>query len=100
MIGNYSEHPVKVFFNKGLVELSKDTQLNVSVNTDDKSVFSTTISNEYAYLAFELERLKNEDGTLMYNAANIYEWIELLKRNGNYQAFNKVTKFFPMNTES
>ena len=100
VIGNYSEHPVKVFFNKGLVELSKDTQLNVSVNTDDKSVFSTTISNEYAYLAFELERLKNEDGTLMYNAANIYEWIELLKRNGNYQAFNKVTKFFPMNTES
>lgn len=96
VIGSYSEHPIKVFFNKGLVELSKDTQLNVSVNTDDKSVFSTTISNEYAYLAFELERLKNDDESLVYNAANIYEWIELLKKNGNYQAFNKVTKTIPI----
>ena len=46
-----------------------------------------------------IQILKNEDGTLMYNAANIYEWIELLKRNGNYQAFNKVKKSFSLNTE-
>lgn len=90
-IEKYSEHPLSIFYNKGLVGLSNDTQINVSVNTDDKSVFSTNISNEYAYLAFELENQRNDDNSLMYNPANIYEWIELLKKNGNNQSFIRNT---------
>ena len=87
-IQGYHQHPIHILFDKGLTVRSfQKTQLNVSVNTDDQSVFSTSISNEYAYLAFSLE---SETNGTSYSAADIYEWIELLKRNGNAQSFLNI----------
>lgn len=87
-ITNYQEHPISTMFDKGLRHLSpNNTQLSASVNTDDKSVFSTSISNEYAYLAYGLEQLRSHDGTPLYSISEILEWLSLLKENGNAQVF-------------
>ena len=90
-ISGYEQHPIREMFDKGLGHLVPGkTQLNVSVNTDDKRVFSTSISNEYAYLAFSLEHLLTEDHEPVYGLTEIYDWLDLLRRNGNAQSFTNL----------
>lgn len=90
-IESYAEHPIVEFYNKGLVyepnELEKCAQINVSVNTDDKGVFSTSLSNEYALLASALGQVKNADGKYVYKQAMIYDWISNIQEMGNQQSF-------------
>ena len=88
-IASYQDHPISTMFDKGLRHLSpNNTQLSASVNTDDQSVFSTSISNEYAYLAFGLEQLRADDESRLYSDSEIFEWLSFLKENGNAQVFN------------
>lgn len=87
-IKNYSQHPISILFDKGLNGKSaQKTQMNVSVNTDDQSVFATSISNEYAYLAYGLEQLLNGQHEQVFHQSEICDWIEQLRRNGNAQSF-------------
>lgn len=86
-ISDYSEHPITTFFDKGISANPNFHQLNISINTDDKSVFSTSISNEYAYLAFYLENARNADGEPLYSRFDIFEWLDAIRRNGNEQSF-------------
>lgn len=88
-INGYQEHPVKEMFDKGLNNmLPHKNQICASINTDDKSVFSTTISNEYAYLAYGMMQIKDDMLRKVYSISEINEWIELLKKNGNSQVFS------------
>lgn len=88
----YAQHPIVRLYNKGLVydpeKLEQCAQMNVSINTDDQGVFSTSLSNEYALMANSLSSLKNEEGHHMYNMSDIYDWIERIQTMGNRQAFN------------
>lgn len=92
-IENYSDHPIINFYNKDFSNNSAQLQLNVSINTDDKGVFSTCLSNEYAYLLFYLEHKKDINGNLMYNSFEIYDWINSIRKMGNEQSFGKDIKF-------
>lgn len=88
----YAQHPIVSFYNKGLVhdpeKLSCCAQLNVSINTDDQGVFSTSLSNEYALMASSLSSLKNENGNYLHHISDIYDWIRRIQEMGNQQAFN------------
>lgn len=88
----YAQHPIVRLYNKGLEQnpekLSQCAQMNVSINTDDQGVFSTSLSNEYALMASSLGSLKDEDGNLIYNMSDIYDWIERIQAMGKRQAFN------------
>ena len=84
-IKKYSEHPISSFYNNGLLKNSESVQLNVSVNTDDKSVFSTSLTNEYTYLLFYLE--KNETGSQCYSHFQIMQWLDEIRKMGNEQSF-------------
>ncbi len=86
-IDSYDEHPISYFYDSWLNKNPSETQLNVSINTDDKSVFSTCLSNEYAYLAFYLENKKDENGKPLYNRFEIYNWLDAIRRMGNEQSF-------------
>lgn len=86
-ISNYKDHPIIRLFDNRNDMRNHQLQLSVSVNTDDRSVFSTSISNEYAYLAYDLEKMMDENYNKLYSKADIYKWIEMLKNNGNAQAF-------------
>lgn len=87
-IENYDEHPISNFYDNRLKNSPQETQLNVSINTDDKSIFSTCLSNEYAYLAFYLENKKNSNGVLLYKRFEIYNWLDEIRRMGNEQSFD------------
>lgn len=84
---SYAEHPISVFYDHALLNDSSKTQLNVSINTDDRSVFSTSLVNEYAYLMFYLENKKGKDGNNMYTRFNILQWLDEIRRTGNEQSF-------------
>lgn len=87
-INSYDEHPISNFYDNRLKKSSRETQLNVSINTDDKSVFSTCLSNEYAYLAFYLENKRNDKGECLYKRFEIYNWLDEIRRMGNEQSFD------------
>lgn len=87
----YEEHPIKTFYNLGLTknekELMECPQMNVSVNTDDKGVFSTRLENEYALLACAMEQEMTSEGFQKYKKEFIYEWINNIREMGLQQAF-------------
>lgn len=87
-IKSYDEHPISNFYDNRLKKNPRETQLNVSINTDDKSVFSTCLSNEYAYLAFYLENKRNDKGDFLYKRFEIYSWLDEIRRMGNEQSFD------------
>lgn len=87
-VNSYDEHPISNFYDNCLKKSPQETQLNVSINTDDKSVFSTCLSNEYAYLAFYLENKRNDKGDLLYKRFEIYNWLDEIRRMGNEQSFD------------
>ena len=87
-INSYDEHPISNFYDNRLKKSPRETQLNVSINTDDKSVLSTCLSNEYAYLAFYLENKRNDKGEYLYKRFEIYNWLDEIRRMGNEQSFD------------
>lgn len=92
----YDSHPIFDFYNVGLVlepdGLSKCPQLPVCINTDDQGIFSTYLENEYALLAFALEKAKDENGQNKYNRMCIYQWIDNVRKIGLELSFINVNK--------
>ncbi len=86
-ITNYAEHPISDFYDNALNHNPNEVQLNVSINTDDKSVFSTCLSNEYAYIMFYLETKKDKNNNYMYSRIDILRWLDDIRKMGNEQAF-------------
>lgn len=63
-VQDYSKHPIMEFYNRELEhdykKLEECSQLCVSINTDDKGVFSTSLENEYSLMARALEEMKKK----------------------------------------
>lgn len=96
MIGTlerYDQHPIRNFYNKGLTvnydELMNNPQIDVTINTDDQAIFSTSLENEYAYIALSLEKLRDEKGDVIYKRSMIYEWLNNIRRNSKKVCFNQ-----------
>lgn len=89
---SYADHPISVYYDHALLNDSSKTQLNVSINTDDRSVFSTSLVNEYAYLMFYLENKKDINGNNVYTRFNILQWLDEIRRTGNEQSFRLLQK--------
>lgn len=87
-MSSYNEHPLINFYHNGLEANNQDKPLNVSINTDDKSVFSTSLSNEYTYLLFYLEQEKNSDGSKRYSRYELLKWLNEIRMMGNEQSFS------------
>lgn len=87
----YDDHPIVNFYNKHLVndqeKLDACAQLSVSINTDDKGIFSTSLENEYALMACALEQSKDENDDYMYSKTAVYEWLDRIREFGNGQSF-------------
>lgn len=88
-IGTYGEHPIVNLYNLGLTAAGATDcpQLCVSVNTDDKGVFNTSLENEYALMASALENIRGVDGKHVYNRQEVYDWINRIRVMGNRQTF-------------
>lgn len=86
-INSYVDHPISLFYDNGLSKIPGNIQLNVSINTDDKSLFSTSLSNEYAYLMFYLEHQLDSNGNRIYSRYEILNWLDEIRKMGNEQSF-------------
>lgn len=88
---HYHEHPIVNLFNIGLTldakEIADCAQLHVSINTDDKGVFRTTLENEYALMGCALESLRDEQGRKRYQKQMVYQWLDNIRKNSNQQSF-------------
>lgn len=88
-MAGYEEHQIINLYNLGLkpgIE-SDCPQLCVSINTDDKGVFHTSLENEYALMASALENMKDANGEPVYTRQEIYDWINRIRVMGNRQVF-------------
>ena len=90
----YEEHPICNMFNMGLTfkeDILECPQIHVSINTDDKGVFDTSLENEYALIGCALEQFKDQTGQTIYKKQMVYDWIERIRQNGNQQSFLEST---------
>lgn len=64
------------------------TKLPVSINTDDKGVFATSLKNEFSLIAVALRKERNEDGTRKWNDKQIMDYIRQIAYYGNLSRFS------------
>lgn len=87
----YEEHPISNLFNMGLTlkaeEIAACAQIHVSINTDDKGIFGTSLENEYALMGCAMEHTMDSQGNNRYQKQMVYDWLEHIRKNGNQQSF-------------
>ncbi len=75
----YDEHPILRFFNYGLRHEGTDEHsITVSINTDDKGVFSTSLEREFSVMAAALEKkcdIEHEGNS----PRMIYDWLDRIR---------------------
>ena len=64
-------------------------RINVSINTDDRGVFSTSIHNEYSLMAIALTKARDEQGKRVYTDEEIYNYLDKIIQNGHHQRFDE-----------
>lgn len=91
-MNKYIQHPIVKLYQHGLHAndiYETCPQLSVSVNTDDRGVFDTSIEEEYALVALALEKERDYNGRFRYQPRYIYEWLNHIREMGFEQRFRK-----------
>jgi len=91
-IDTYDSHPVVKFRNYGLSMIDNHNdcpQISVSINTDDKGIFATSLEKEYTLMALALEKQKTAEGTPRYRQDCILNWLEGIRQEAEVQRFGK-----------
>ena len=91
-IDSYDTHPVVKFRNYGLSvmdEYNDCPQISVSINTDDKGIFATSLEKEYTLLSLALEKQKTADGRRKFQPNNILKWLEDIRQEAEIQRFGE-----------
>ena len=88
-IGSFEKYEDLPLFNFSPMEQDVHTSVvNVSVNTDDRGVFATSLYHEFSLIAAALFKQKDKDGNRLWSNEAIYDYIDKLRSNGFYQRFN------------
>ena len=88
-IGSFEKYEDLPLFNFSPMEQDVHTSVvNVSVNTDDRGVFATSLYHEFSLIAAALFKQKDKDGNRLWSNEAIYDYIDRLRSNGFYQRFN------------
>lgn len=87
-VKNYEEHPIVRFFNHGLKTPYPSHNVCVSINTDDKGVFVTSLEREYSMMALSLE--KGIQGERQNSPREILDWLNHVRKMSQEQMFNKT----------
>lgn len=84
----YDEHPIIKFFNYGLNTEYPRHDISVSINTDDKGIFATSLEREYSLMALAMEKHYSEG---YYNSPRtIVEWLDKIRAMSLEQRFDKI----------
>ena len=71
------------------VKEPREHRVSVSINTDDRGVFSTSIHNEYSLMAIALTKACDEAGERKYSNEEIEQYIERIMQYGQNQRFGE-----------
>ena len=84
-IEGYRHHPILRFHNHGLNLNLPPHAISVSINTDDKGIFATSLEREYSLLALALEQefAKEKENP----PRTIYEWLDQIRKMAAEQRF-------------
>ena len=97
--GTYQEHPILSFNTMGLTNTCSDTQMHVSINSDDPGVFDTTVSFEYELLASALSNKKDVNGHYLYSDRQIEAYLRNIVQMGKEQVFPPSRGAFPLRSK-
>ncbi len=84
----YDQHPIVKFFNFDINTPFKEHGLSVSINTDDKGIFSTSLEREYSLISIALEKCTGTDR--INNPRRIYDWLDRVRQMGNENRFHRI----------
>lgn len=81
-IRQYREHPIFRFNNSGLTfEKIKEMEIPVTINTDDKGIFATSLEREYSLLGCALYKdYQREESS--NTPEMVYNWLDGIRENG------------------
>ena len=82
-IDKYIDHPIFRF--NAISESTHDCR--VSINTDDKGIFATSLYNEYSLLAIALMKCHDESGKRKYSNSQIVGYLEKIRKMGHNMRF-------------
>ncbi len=92
-MNKYIQHPIVTLYQLGLSIENENNhccpQMSVSINTDDRGIFDTSIEEEYALLALALEKEVDSQHQPRYQPRYIYEWLNNIRKMGFEQQFKK-----------
>lgn len=84
----YCEHPLLTRFDPPREQHNIHYPLlNVSVNTDDRGVFATTLYNEFSLVALSMMKQKDDEENQLYGTRQIMEYIAHLRQANEMQRF-------------
>lgn len=80
----YDEHPI---FNFHPVDGVSHNTLCVSINTDDRGVFATSLRNEFSLIAVSMYKQTDVNGNRLWTDVQIEEYIRRIAYYGNLSRF-------------
>ena len=86
----YDNHPLITFNDEGLRGTETGSQMFVSINTDDQGVFDTDLENEFALMSCALETSTDTEGRRLYSPAQVYRWLDNVRKMGLQQSFKLI----------
>lgn len=88
---SYSTHPIIRMNNDRLPLDEEPHSISVSINTDDKGIFATSLEREYSLLALSLEKKYVRTGKC--SPKIIYEWLDRIRQMSAEQRFCPTKEF-------
>lgn len=83
-IDSYIRHPIfKFYTTPNLLKLDFTHNISVSINTDDKGIFNTSLEREYALLAAAYSK----EHTTKQEQNDLFEWLDSIRKMGLEQNF-------------
>lgn len=83
----YEEHPMLRINRKGLFSNLFHKSISISINTDDRGIFSTSLPYEYAIMAIAMQISRDNKGRRRYSDRQILSFIRERKEDAERQKF-------------
>lgn len=82
----YRNHPIFRYYNVGLEGMGKQRSALVSINTDDKGIFATSLKREYSLLSAAIEK-DYQKGLSVNSPTTVYKWLDSVREMSFLQRF-------------
>lgn len=87
-IERYEQHPIFKFKRlEAACDKTFSNDIIVTINTDDKGIFATSLANEFSLIALAIMKKKDSNGDNMYNRETMLKFVSEIIENNRNQRF-------------